>query len=340
MQRSAYIVNPWFDWTFFLLPPALAFALAWWLSGSWFADEVITVWGEEITPAGFAVRVIIHAHLVAVLLRSHANRSIRQRHPWRFLLLPPLLYVAILWSPWVLISVSVLATFWDVYHSGLQTFGFARIYDARQGNHAQVGRRLDWWLNLLFYAGPIVAGATLIDHIEDFESFEDVGSAFFTAIPAAVLDQQVWLTQAIIGAGTVFALYYVLRYWRLARAGYRVSPLKVYLLLSTGACSIYAWGFNPWGEAFFIMNLFHAVQYLALVWHMEGRDLWARTGLAGLRGGRGLGVGVYVAVLLGYGVWVQSIDTDITSLWAITLVVSILHFWYDGFVWSVRRQEV
>jgi hypothetical protein len=28
------------------------------------------------------------------------------------------------------------------------------------------------------------------------------------------------------------------------------------------------------------------------------------------------------------------------SLWAITLVVSILHFWYDGFIWSVRARRI
>jgi len=26
-------------------------------------------------------------------------------------------------------------------------------------------------------------------------------------------------------------------------------------------------------------------------------------------------------------------------LWAITMVVSLMHFWYDAFVWSVRRAE-
>jgi hypothetical protein len=71
-----------------------------------------------------------------------------------------------------MVGVSVLVTFWDVYHSALQTFGFARIYDARAGNDPAVSRRLDWWLNQLFYVGPILAGATMMDHFEDFEEFE------------------------------------------------------------------------------------------------------------------------------------------------------------------------
>ncbi len=57
--------------------------------------------------------------------------------------------------------------------------------------------------------------------------------------------------------------------------------------MSTGLVSIYTWGFNTWGEAFFIMNVFHAVQYFGIV-----------------------------------------------------LVMSIMHFWYDGFIWSVQKKQV
>jgi hypothetical protein len=34
------------------------------------------------------------------------------------------------------------------------------------------------------------------------------------------------------------------------------------------------------------------------------------------------------------------LDGDARHLWAITIVVSLMHFWYDGFVWSVRRREI
>ena len=60
--------------------------------------------------------------------------------------------------------------------------------------------------------------------------------------------------------------------------------------------------------------------------------------------GRRLGRPATLAILLGlsgpYGLGVQVMDTSITALWALTLAVSMLHFWYDGFIWSVRRQQV
>jgi hypothetical protein len=83
------------------------------------------------------------------------------------------------------------------------------------------------------------------------------------------------------------------------------------------------------------MNLFHAVQYLALVWAMEGKRIsgWMRLP-------KPAALGVYLGSVVAYGAGVQFLDADITTLWAITMVVSLMHFWYDAFVWSVRRAQV
>ncbi|WP_437648982.1 hypothetical protein [Sorangium sp. So ce362] len=97
-------------------------------------------------------------------------------------------------------------------------------------------------------------------HVQSFDAFEDVGAAFFTAVPALMDSHHRAISRAVIAAGTLFLVYYTLASRSLDRRGYRVSFPEVWLLASAGLCSIYAWGFNPWGQAFFIMNLFHAVQ--------------------------------------------------------------------------------
>ncbi len=97
---------------------------------------------------------------MAVFFRSHLNPTIFKRHPFRFIAAPLLLYGAMMLSVEVMIIATVLVVFWDVYHSGLQTFGLARIYDRNCGNDPAVGRRLDYWLNHLLYAGPILGGAS------------------------------------------------------------------------------------------------------------------------------------------------------------------------------------
>jgi hypothetical protein len=293
--------------------------------------------GEHDTLIGFFIGATIHAHLVAVFTRSHGNPAIRARFPIRFFVIPVVLWLAIVSSAWVAIAATIAATWWDVWHSGAQTFGFARIYERNHGNPPELGRRLDFWLNQVLYLGPVLAGATLFDHLDDFTSFADLGDALFSSVPARVESHRAWLTYAVLGAGAAFLLFYVLAYWRLSRRGWRPSWIKVWLLTSTGAVSIYTWGFNSWGQAFLIMNLFHAIQYLGLVWAMEGKRF---SGLVRLPERPRFAALVFVLGVAAYGLGVQMLDSSITSLWAITIVVSLMHFWYDAFVWSVRKAEI
>jgi hypothetical protein len=343
--RSLYIVGPTYDWLLFLLPPVLALGLGILISGTPFSDETFELWtGEETTWAGLAIGCFVHAHLVIVFFRSHANPGIRALHPYRFLLVPPLLFAAMISSLWVLVAVSVLATFWDVYHSALQTFGFARIYDGKAGNSPELGRRLDWWVNQLLYCGPILAGATMMDHFEDFGEFEQVEgpvAAFLSSVPAFMEGHQRYFTWAVLAAGALFLVHYVFAYVRLARQGYSVSPYKVFLLASTGACSIYSWGFNTWGEAFFIMNFFHALQYFGIVWARERASVqrFFRVSALGALASP-LAVTLFVGAALAYGAAVEVLAANAQWLFVASIVISILHFWYDGFIWSVRRRQV
>jgi hypothetical protein len=339
-KRSPYIASPWYDWIFFLLPPVIALGLGALISGSTFSTKRTWFGGHFVTPAALSLGALINAHLVAVVFRSHFNTRIFKLHPIRFVIVPIALFLGMMVSIWIMAFVTVLVVFWDVYHSGLQTFGLARIYDRNKGNDPSAGRTLDLLLNHLFYAGPIVGGATMLAHFRKFEIFEEVGLPFFSVIPAFMKDNQRYFTWSIVALGTLFIVVYVLSYVRLARRGYRVSPLKVYLLASTGICSIYTWGFNTWGEAFFIMNFFHAVQYLGLVWWSEGESLRKRLRVHGFRLGKLIAAVVFLGLLLTYGVWAQLQTGDEQSLWCITQVVAIMHFWYDGFVWSVRRNQV
>jgi hypothetical protein len=339
VTRSPYIVGRTYDWLFFLGAPMLALSLGILVSGS--ASLTADTWllgGEDDTLIGFFIGTVIHAHLVAVFFRSHANPSIRKLYPIRFFIVPVILWLGIVVSPWVAAASTVVATFWDVWHSGAQTFGFARIYERNNGTPPELGRKLDFWLQQILYAGPILAGATLMDHVASFDSFERVGDVFFTAVPAHVEGNARYLTYGVLAVGTILVLAYVVTYWQLAKRGDWKPPwLKLWLVGSTGFVSIYTWGFNSWGQAFLIMNLFHGVQYLALVWAMEGKRI---AGLMRLGRHPYVALAIVLGSTLAYGLGVQALDTDLTTLWAITMVVSLMHFWYDAFVWSVRRAQV
>lgn len=334
--RARYLVSPAYDWAFFLSPPLVSLLLGVLIAGTTFSERRFTLLGQERTAAKLAIGALVHAHLVAVLLRSHGDPAIRRRHPLRFWLVPPLLFAGIRGSAWFALTAAVVAGWWDVWHSGAQTFGFGRIYDRNAGNPPALGRRLDFWLNQLLYAGPILGGATLLDHLAQLQGYQELGSALFTAVPLYARGWQRGLALGVLGVGTLFLCGYLYGYLRLWRAGYRPSPLKLFLLVSTGACSIYTWGLNSFGQAFFIMNLFHAVQYLGLVWALERGTLQRRLGAAP----RPLVLLVFLLAVLGYGLAAELCTMRQETLWSLTLVVSLLHFWYDGFVWSVRERQV
>jgi hypothetical protein len=338
--RGVWIINPLADGVLLIGAPLIALLLGGAISVSAWAEREVTVLGHADTIPALFIATFITAHLFIVVFRSHLNRAILVRHPVRFLVVPIALFAAMSASRWVAVSVSVLATWWDVYHSGMQTFGLGRIYDAKGGNDARAGRRLDQALNLLLYAGPILAGATLMDHVHDFAEFEEVGAVFFTAIPACAESHAAHLTWAVVAIGLPFLAWYVFAYWRLARRGYRVSAPKVALLVSTAICSILAWGFNTFGEAFFIMNFFHALQYFALVWTTEKTNLRSSFRLDRLRWGTPLTFCLFLAIGFGVGLWGEIVGTRTQAGVNVLMVIAVMHFWYDGFIWSVRRGEV
>ncbi len=342
-KTSRYIVSPGYDWLFFLSAPTLALCLGMAISNTALTNRIYLFWGREVSWSSLMLGTLVHAHLVIVFFRSHGNPHIFRRYRLRFLFVPGVLYAAMMLSPWLLIAAAMLTALWDVYHSSLQTFGFARMYDRKCGNDPALGRRLDWWLNLLLYAGPVLAGATMMDHVRDFarfEKFEDIGSVFLASVPAVMERHHQALAWWLVALGSVFLAYYMMAYRRLYRQGYQVSLPKVFLLVSTGFCSIYTWGFNSWGEAFLIMNVFHALQYFGLVWAFEHQRMMKLFRVQHQQQGEAIAACVFVGLAFAYGYGVEALNIDITWLWGLTLLVSILHFWYDSFIWSVRQHHV
>lgn len=286
--------------------------------------------------------VVIYAHLFITVFRSHTNPAIFRRYPLRFTLVPLVLFGVLWLSPWALAAATILSVWWDVYHSSLQTFGIGRLYDKLQGNDLTVGRRLDIMLNLLFYAGPILGGVTLMDHLSlhqrSTHTFPTLETLLFQVTPA-----QHSLTYGLLAIGISFTLYYCYAYWRLAKQGYRVSYQKVCLLAILAVVSLVFWGFDAFGGAFFVMNFFHALQYFFLVWFVEKQHITSLFRLTTVRQGQTIALSLFLFIGIAYGVWSQTrglLHFPQHTMICILLVISLMHFWYDGFVWSVRKNQL
>lgn len=340
VRKSPYIASPAYDWIFFLLPPIVSLVIGAVISETNFANDMFWIRNQRNTWATLLIGIFIHAHLVAVFVRSHLNPQVFPKHKFRFIVVPILLILAMMTSMWAVVFATVLVTFWDVWHSALQTFGLGRIYDRNHGNDPMVGRKLDLLLNLLLYIGPIVSGATMYAHFQKFELFADIELLLFTRVPVAMADHQGLIARATVLGGSLFLVFYVLAYLRLARRGYRVCWPKIFLYVTTGICSIWAWGFNAFGQAFLIMNLFHAFQYFGLVWFFEKRVLMQRLRLDGFRFAAPVALMIFVFLTFGYGAIAEIFANEDRFLWSVVQTVALLHFFYDGFIWSVRKSQV
>lgn len=330
MRPSPSILDtPRQDWIHLILAPAWALVLGLTLGLTPLAKLKVSAFGLTGSPVDAFLGAFIMAHLVIVFFRTHADPGVRVLHPWRFWVVPPVLLLLLLCSGAARTAAAALAVWWDVYHSSLQTFGIGRMFDRKASNDPEAGRALDLALNLLLYVGPILGGAMLVFHARPLYSL-DLGDW-----ARAVVFHQPRIRLYVLLAGLLFLVLYFEVYAALVKKGYRPPREKVALQLGTAAVSIWAWGFNPLGMALFIMNFFHAWQYFALVWRYERENISAALRLPrsyALAGLIGFGF-LYGAV---FGVLGEFSDRAL----AVTLAVSLLHFWYDGFVWSVRKSQV
>jgi hypothetical protein len=345
--KSGFIIGPVADFVFIIGAPLVAVLIAG--PSYWFPKDMFStkIQGATVDLRNAFIISFVAAHLVLVFFRSHGNANIFWTHPIRFTVVPLALLVAAASSRWILACAGVVAVWWDVYHSSLQTFGFGRIYDAKQGNSPEVGRKLDIGINLFLYLGPVLAGAQFAKHIahstDSFAFLKTTESPWRDLIlqqaPTFLNGNQRYLTIAVLSLGIPFLCYYLLSYYRLYRQGYHVSWQKVSLLIITGCVSTYFWGFRSFIDAFWVMNFFHAWQYFAIVFFAEGKNLTRLFRADRFPVGTALVMVWVVALTFMYGYWAFMYGHG-SWFGSAVVTISIMHFWYDSFIWSVRRKQV
>lgn len=340
-DKKRAIINPLADLLIIYASPlwSLLIVLGFSNTGLWYTIKALNY---EHGILSFICGALSSAHLLAVVFRSHFNTTVFNRWPFRFTVVPAVLFLALSANLWILVIASVIAVFWDVYHSAMQNFGLSRIYDMRMGNDAHEGRLLDSIMNLVLYAGPITAGVTLAFHINAFDSFAQVGAAALTTVPGEVMGHAQLIRWIVIPASLMMCVVYVLGYWRLSRKGYKIAPQKVLLMATSGLTSIICWGFNPFATAFAIMNVFHAIQYFGILYAREGGAILktVKADNVSARIKPWLIAAILLLPTVAFGAWDMLAPRNWDKLYALFLTVTLMHFWYDGFIWSVRNKQV
>jgi len=316
---------------------ALALILLFWaLPGA----QTEVGYGATTTGLAFIVASMSAAHLAPVFVRSHLNPAIFGAHRLKFTFVPPLLFLALATSHWAFVVAGVISIFWDVYHTAQQNFGLARIYDAKAGDSAGRTRTLDRLLCHVMYVGPIMAGASFADHLQSLTDMRSVGLAAFSALPQAAEGHAATIRTIAIATMLLACAGYLVAQWRLSRTGYAASPQKVALMVGTTLVQIAAWGFCPPAIAFMAVNLYHAVQYFAIVWKQEGGKTAGHLRVTSKDFARPLALTLIFVLPALYGLYATAAPYRWNLLGAAFLSVTLLHFWMDGFIWSVRKKTV
>jgi len=283
-----------------------------------------------------AIAILTFAHLIAVLPRAYFNPEVFAANRRRLTIVPAVLIAAFFLSPPILVLGTLLVVFWDVHHTAMQNFGLGRIYDMKAGNDAHALRRTDLALNWALYIGPIAAGASLLSHFNGFGALRTIDLDSIAATPGVIASHSSLIRDLAIAAWIGTILVAIFFYANERSRGYRLPAHKAALLLSTGGVSIAAWGFAPPFMAFAIVNLFHAMQYFAIVWLKEGGRISEKLRLAPRRR---IAFPIFFALCALFGTAYFAAN-NFKILLAPFIACSLLHFWYDSFVWSVRKKQV
>jgi len=331
-KRKLWILDSWRDLVLYVGTPLLlvpVFALA---QSRWRPQDIY------LFVAAFGAM----GHHLPGMIRAYGDRALFERFKWRFILAPLfLLAVCTAFFWWDLKGILLVVFFWGVWHGLMQTYGFCRIYDAKTGTFDALTRRLDFAMCVIWFATAVALSPYRLS--DTLETYYMCGGPFIA--PSLIQHGQ----QLILGAAIIVSILFLLHFSRLWIIGKRPNPVKLALLVTSIA---FWWYCNNLvanilvGIALF--EVFHDVQYLSLVWIYNRNRVEKDSNIGGFMRfvfrRSGSLIGLYVGLVFAYGSVSYlnaylGVDTVKRILTGVVTASTLLHFYYDGFIWKVRERS-
>ena len=281
-------------------------------------------------------------HHLPGMIRAYGDRALFERFKWRFILAPLfLLAVCTAFFWWDLKGILLVVFFWGVWHGLMQTYGFCRIYDAKTGTFDVITRRLDFAMCVIWFATAVALSPYRLS--DTLDTYYLCGGPF---IPPTVVHHG---QQLVLWTAIAVSVLFLIHFGRMWIVGKRPNPVKVALLVTSIA---FWWYCNNLvanilvGIALF--EVFHDVQYLSLVWIYNRNRVEKDSNIGGFMRfvfrRSGSLMGLYVGLVFAYGSLAYinghlGIDTVKRILTGVVTASTLLHFYYDGFIWKVRERS-
>ncbi len=338
---SLWILSTVRDFVLFVGPPFLILPIVVLAERLWSAGQMY------LMVAAFGAL----GHHLPGMMRAYGDRSLFQRFRARFIFGPILLLGTCAGFAFLdpdMHAITLVAYGWGIWHGLMQLHGFLRIYDAKVKSFARLTARLDQWMCISWFGSGVIFSSSRLHFL--FEAFYLAGGP---AVPEALI---LGLRGTWGGLTAVVTLAYManlLRQWRL---GQPPNPVKLFALVTGIAFWLYCClVVRNLLVGILMFELFHDVQYLAIVWLFNRKRVLsdpthmgkATRAIFGRSQGRAV---VYVGLVMAYGSlyfvemllnnW-RPVDSaaDATPVWGGILAASgLLHFYYDGFIWKVKEK--
>jgi Flp pilus assembly protein TadD len=331
-KSSPWILDRWRDLVLFVATPVLLIPIFTAAQARWSAQDIFLFVGA------FGAM----GHHLPGMIRAYGDPALFDRFKIRFVVAPLLILAVCVWSSLYNIqAIQLLALAWGIWHGMMQTYGFCRIYDAKASARAVARARVDLALCFAWFLAAVLLSPMR------FRSFLDLYyESGGPVIPAAAVSV---LRTGVVAALGLVTIVFLWRQWRDWRANCGVSPVKMTLLVS----SIAFWWYCNNGVQNILVGIalfevFHDVQYLAIVWIYNRsrveRDESIRGFMRFVFRRSGALIGVYVGLVLAYGS-IAFTQSSVSAEWIRHLLIGVvtasalLHFYYDGFIWKVRETQ-
>jgi len=328
---SPWITAAGFDLVFFVATPLLILPLII-LSLQYAGPSQLSLYVAAFGALG---------HHLPGMMRAYGDRALFSRFKVRFTIAPAFLVAVCLYFAFTEPRTSTLVVYlWAVWHGAMQTHGLLRIYDAKRRSTAPLTAILDQAACLSWFATAVLLSPTRVPYI-----LEGLYMAGAPKIPFPVIQ---WMQQGVVALTATITLAYLVNALAAWKAGRPSSPVKILLLVTTVSFFWYANVTVPnLLVGIVLFELFHDVQYLAIVWLFnKGRaeadpNVGAFTRLVFGRG-RAM-VFLYLGLILAYGslhLVQHALPPEFPAkvLGGILAASALLHFYYDGFIWKMRER--
>ena len=331
-RPSPWILDRWRDLVLFVGTPVLLIPIFTAAQARWSAQDIFLFVGA------FGAM----GHHLPGMIRAYGDPALFDRFKVRFIVAPLAIVAVCVWSSLYNIqAIQLVALVWGIWHGMMQTYGFCRIYDAKASARAAARARVDLALCFAWFLGAVLLSP--IRFRSSLDLYYESGGPVISSVVIEVLRSTVLVS---LGLVTAFFLW---RQWNDWRAGRGASPVKMVLLVS----SIAFWWYCNNGVQNILVGIalfevFHDVQYLAIVWIYNRsrveRDQSIRGFMRFVFRRSGSLIGVYVGLVLAYGS-IALTTSGVSAEWirhgliGVVTASALLHFYYDGFIWKVRETQ-